>query len=450
MTAPAGWYDDPNQHGFKRWFDGERWTEHIQPVVTIPPAPPPPSRGQAVERRPLVNEALQQNTAQVVTVEPVLQSERERWLAFAGKEYEEMCQRFNAEKQSLEAQLGELRGQLYETQSAVNLQEVGLVFDGEHPTQTSVEFGAAVKQAQDTRKAMVKNKQAVTAATNWTVGDSATKGQKMVDDLSKLMLRAYNSEVDALVKSTSASNASAKAAQLGKKRDQIKKLGAMLSIEIHFQYHDLAVYEINTTGLWKAALAREKEQEKAHKEQLREEKKAREEIAREEAKLQKELDQYAQALVALESEPSSSPEEIERLRSKVQEVEAARDDVTRRAANTRAGHVYVISNPGSMGDGVVKIGMTRRLDPMDRVNELGDASVPFRFSVHALIFSDDAVALEAALHQRFAQSRINRVNMRREFFRVSPEAVREALVEFDAHLVEWTEEPSNEEWEASR
>jgi len=103
-----------------------------------------------------------------------------------------------------------------------------------------------------------------------------------------------------------------------------------------------------------------------------------------------------------------------------------------------------------MGEGVVKIGMTRRLDPLDRVNELGDASVPFRFSVHALIFADDAVELENALHQRFADYRLNRVNMRREFFRVQPEDVKAALIEFDAHLVEWSDEPVNEEWEASR
>jgi len=112
--------------------------------------------------------------------------------------------------------------------------------------------------------------------------------------------------------------------------------------------------------------------------------------------------------------------------------------------------VYVISNPGSFGETVVKIGMTRRLVPMDRVIELGDASVPFRFSLHALIFSDDAVALETALHQKFADRRINKINMRREFFRVHPTEVKDALVEFNAHMVEFDESPVNEEWAASQ
>jgi len=152
----------------------------------------------------------------------------------------------------------------------------------------------------------------------------------------------------------------------------------------------------------------------------------------------------------MRASPGATAEDVEAFRAEIAEVESAQADITLRAANTRAGHVYVISNPGSFGDGVVKIGMTRRLDPMDRINELGDASVPFRFSVHALIFSDDAVGLETELHRRFAAQRINRVNMRREFFRVSPETVRAALVEYNAHLVEWTAEPINEEWAVSR
>uniref|UniRef100_UPI000A8E548F GIY-YIG nuclease family protein n=1 Tax=Nocardioides jensenii TaxID=1843 RepID=UPI000A8E548F len=111
-----------------------------------------------------------------------------------------------------------------------------------------------------------------------------------------------------------------------------------------------------------------------------------------------------------------------------------------RVANIRAGYVYVISNIGAFGEGTVKIGMTRRLDPMDRIRELGDASVPFVFDVHALFFSDDAVGVEAMLHREFAEQRLNKVNPRKEFFRVDPTAVLDALqahkvsvLEFNTH-----------------
>jgi Meiotically up-regulated gene 113 len=125
--------------------------------------------------------------------------------------------------------------------------------------------------------------------------------------------------------------------------------------------------------------------------------------------------------------------------------------VDAREANVRAGYVYVISNIGVFGDQVVKIGMTRRLEPMDRVNELGDASVPFRFDVHALIFSDDAVGLERKLHREFEANRVNHVNLRREFFSVAPTDVRDALSRLDGqHLLEFHEEAEALEWRTSQ
>lgn len=135
---------------------------------------------------------------------------------------------------------------------------------------------------------------------------------------------------------------------------------------------------------------------------------------------------------------------------KLNEIQDALDGISRRAANIRAGHVYVISNVGAFGPQMVKIGMTRRLDPMDRVRELGDASVPFHYDVHAIVFSDDAVSLETRLHHQFAGRRVNLVNMRREFFRTSPAEVRDALLSYlDASIVSWVDEPEALEWRQS-
>ena len=121
--------------------------------------------------------------------------------------------------------------------------------------------------------------------------------------------------------------------------------------------------------------------------------------------------------------------------AELEKIQRAIEDVDYRAANIRAGYVYVISNIGSFGDGVVKIGLTRRVDPDVRVRELGDASVPFRFDTHALLFSKDAVGIEASLHQRLADRRVNRINTRREFFYATPEEVKAHLVEVAGELL---------------
>ena len=102
-------------------------------------------------------------------------------------------------------------------------------------------------------------------------------------------------------------------------------------------------------------------------------------------------------------------------------------DVDYRAANQKAGYVYIISNIGAFGENVYKIGMTRRLEPMERIDELGDASVPFNFDVHAMIFTDDAPGLEAALHNAFSNRKLNFVNQRREFFNVSLDEIKNVV-----------------------
>ena len=114
------------------------------------------------------------------------------------------------------------------------------------------------------------------------------------------------------------------------------------------------------------------------------------------------------------------------------------------------GYVYVISNVGAFGPNVVKIGMTRRLEPLDRVHELGDASVPFRYDVHVLHFSDDAITLENELHKAFADRRVNFVNERREFFFATPAEVREILMQKAGGILEFNQNPAAEEYFQSR
>ncbi|GII59095.1 hypothetical protein Pth03_74840 [Planotetraspora thailandica] len=187
-----------------------------------------------------------------------------------------------------------------------------------------------------------------------------------------------------------------------------------MNIHVSDDYHRLGVYELELTADYLAKVEEEKERIRAQREQQREEEAARREFEREKTRLRKEESHYRSALAKLleKGDEAGAAE----LKAKLEEIGAAVADVETREANIRAGYVYVISNVGAFGESVVKIGMTRRLEPEDRVRELGDASVPFKFDIHALIFSEDAVSLEGRLHDELGERRVNRVNLRREFF----------------------------------
>ncbi|RSN62442.1 DUF4041 domain-containing protein [Actinomadura sp. WAC 06369] len=352
--------------------------------------------------------------------------------------------RRDAEKTRI--RLENLRSGIVETEDTALLQEAG-IYEYQHPLADSVAYKAELAKVRDRIKSMARNNRAVVGATNWTVNGSAAQGGKMVRDFSKLMLRAYNAEADNLVRTMRPYKLQAAIDRLDKSAQTIERLGKTMDIRVSRQYRDVRITELRLTADHLAKLEEEKERVRAEREQQREEEKARKEFEREKARLLKERSHVEAALARLEERGDG--EGAAELRAKLADVDDAISDVEGRAAKARAGYVYVISNIGAFGERMVKIGMTRRLDPMDRVRELGDASVPFRFDVHALIFSEDAVGLEGDLHREFAERRVNRVNMRREFFYATPAEVRRALERIaGAHLVEYTETPEAVEFRA--
>ena len=176
--------------------------------------------------------------------------------------------------------------------------------------------------------------------------------------------------------------------------------------------------------------------------------KVQQEIQRERERLDKEKQHYLNALAALEAKGDT--EGAERMRAQLGDIDKAIEDVDYRAANVKAGYVYVISNLGAFGERMIKVGMTRRLDPIDRVKELSDASVPFNFDVHALFFSENAVEIETKMHQRLADRRVNRVNLRREFFYASPAEARDLLKALTGELLQFDEMPEAVEFHQSQ
>ena len=352
-----------------------------------------------------------------------------------------------AERDRLAAEVNHLRASVVVTEEQAVLQEVG-IYEYRHPLSDAVAYQAELSRIRDLIKSMGrKDGGAVLATTNWTVNGSQREGRAMVRDFSKLMLRAYNAEGDNLVRGMKPYKLASAIDRLTKVAVTIEKLGKTMDIRISELYHGVRVKELELTADYLELQAQQREREREERERLREERRAQQEMERERARLEKERQHYANALATLVSKGDDSG--ATRLQEQLAEIDKRIADVDYRAANIRAGYVYVISNLGSFGDKVVKVGLTRRLDPRERVRELGDASVPFKFDVHALFFSDDAVGIESKLHERLADRRVNLVNTRREFFYATPEEVKEHLMELTGELLEFEGRPEAVEFRQS-
>lgn len=328
------------------------------------------------------------------------------------------------------------------------LQDVG-IYRYHHPLEDAAAYKDRLRELELQVDDFVKGRRAVLAADMFTFGGSLAKGRRMVADLSKLMLRAYNAEADSCVRSLRSGNAVTATRRLERAVSAIEKLGAMMEMRINPDYHALRVAEIELTADYQMKVQEERERAREERELLREQRRAEQELAAERERLEKERAHYATALAGLRAAGDLAA--ADELAARLGQIDAAIEANDYRIANIRAGYVYVISNVGAFGPNVVKIGMTRRLEPRDRVRELGDASVPFTYDVHALFFSDDAVTLENELHKEFADRRMNWVNPRREFFFATPEEVRDVLaVKVGGGLLEFSSTPAAVEYFQSR
>jgi len=344
-------------------------------------------------------------------------------------------------------ELARVQRNIVATEDLALLQEAG-IYVYKHPLTDAVAYQIELTAINEQIKAMTrKDGGAVLATTSWSVNGSAAQGRTMVRDFSKLMLRAFNAEADNLVRGLKPYKLAAAIDRLRKVAEVIEKLGRTMSIRIAPDYLKVRVRELELTADFLQKEAEEKEAGRIEKERLREERKVQQEIERERVRLEKERQHYANALETLVANGDEAG--AARLREQLLDVQRAIEDVDYRAANIRAGYVYVISNLGSFGEQMVKVGMTRRLDPMDRIRELSDASVPFNFDVHALFFSKDAVGIETAMHTRLAERRVNLVNQRREFFRATPLEVKAHLAELAGELLQFNDVPEALEYRES-
>lgn len=339
-----------------------------------------------------------------------------------------------------------LQEKLHPMRVQVKLEEAGFT-EYDHPAKDSVELAAALRDLRKDVQMAVRSYSAVESLDDFEPPHTKSGRNKLAKDSARLALMAFNSQVDSIIEAASARNYEASLAKIFKAAEVVERQCTVTGVRIKPNYVELRARELQLAVDHLKAKQLEKELEKERKAELREQAKAERELQAERERLEKERQHYLNVLKTVEEIGDEA--ETARLKQQIVEIEKGINDVEKREANIRAGYVYVISNIGSFGERMVKIGMTRRLDPMDRVRELGDASVPFNFDVHALFFSDDAVGVETELHHRFAARRVNRINARREFFYTTPAEVREALKDIAGNLLEFTEEPEAEQYRLS-
>jgi uncharacterized protein DUF4041/Meiotically Up-regulated Gene 113 (MUG113) protein len=369
-----------------------------------------------------------------------LEAERRR-LREGIEQIQDQQTRGEAELRDIQVKTDKLREELASLDEEATLQSFGF-YKPRYDFASSEQYQSAIEKIRESQKAMISNKTAAICHIAWEVNGSRVEGRKQINQTLKLMLRAFNGECDAAIAKVKYNNMHVMEARILKSVEIVNKLAGVQQCYIAQDYLNLKLQELYLVHEYQEKVQEEKEEQRRIREQMREEEIARREIERALQEAEKDEGRYAEALRRAREEVEKAVGEkqqklygqIEELQRKLSEAQANRERAIARAQMTRSGHVYVISNIGSFGDDVFKIGLTRRLDPLDRVRELGDASVPFQFDVHAMIYSEDAPGLETKLHQIFNHRRANLVNERKEFFRVAIEEIAEVVSKHDASI----------------
>lgn len=269
----------------------------------------------------------------------------------------------------------------------------------------------------------------------------------------KQILRSFDTECNYFFSNLTFKNYQSYHNKLVKSFETLNRIYKVDNVEITTEYLQLKLEKLNLIYEKEKKIEEEREIQKEIKEQMKEEERVSRELENERKKLEKEERQFNNEVNSLfkrleksnnDIEKELYAEKIKQLENKISELQEDKKDVINRETNTRAGYVYVISNIGSFGENIFKIGMTRRLEPYDRIKELRDASVPFSFDVHAMIFSDDAPKLENVLHKHFRDREINKVNHRKEFFKVSIDEIESVVKTNHNNTVEFIKIPQAE------
>ncbi|WP_300350695.1 DUF4041 domain-containing protein [Clostridium sp.] len=349
-------------------------------------------------------------------------------IAALNDELKEVAGKLSISKEILSYQ--ELEKELYTFQ-------VG-IFAKQYDYRLSEEYNEQLKINRSNQKEFIKSGNAIINSGLNTLLDSNLKNSeknKLENSICKLVLRAFNDECDTILSKLTIANIANSRKRLDTAREQINKLIIVYNLSINLDYYKLKVDELQLQYEYLVKVQEEREEQREIKERIKEENRVQAEIMRLEKEAEKEEIIYQKALEKVRLELKDANEEeknnlelkIKSLEESLKKAEEKMQRAESMAQKTKSGYVYVISNVGSFGEDIYKIGLTRRLDPMERIKELSDASVPFKFDVHAMIYSEDAPALEKELHNHFSENRVNKVNLRKEFFNVKLADIEKAV-----------------------
>lgn len=390
--------------------------------------------------------------------EQMLSSARNEIFTFErqSKNLQEEVDRLKENIKQLDSAILSKEQEVVELNDKVLLQEFGLyapIFDFANSDQ----YKDKLDDIRQQQKNMILSKKAATCSQSWTVNGSEAQGRMMTEQNIKQILRCFNDECDMLVDKVKFNNVGAFIIKMRKSFEALNRMNTKNAVSLSWDYLQLKVEELQLAYEYALKKQEEKEEQKRIREQLREEAKLQKEIEEARRDIEKEQKHYTNALLKLnkqlevcdDTERYILTEKRKEIEQHLTDLDVAIKDIDYREANKKAGYVYIISNIGSFGENVYKIGMTRRLDPMERVDELGDASVPFKFDVHAMIFSDDAPRLEASLHRAFENKKVNMVNNRREFFKVTLNEIEAVVKSNYDKTVEFNRIPNAKQYRES-
>lgn len=320
----------------------------------------------------------------------------------------------------------------------ISMQDYG-IYEPKYTFASALVYKDMLKAKRDQQKHMIKSKTAVEYNENWTVNGSKVEGKKMLNNNIRQILRSFNNECEVLIDKVTYQNFDSVKKRIIKVHADLNKLNTTQQVSITFQYLDLKIDELYLAYEYARKKEEEKEAMRLQREQEREEKKLAKEIEQKKKIVDKEISHYNNLIQSLknkvenavsEEERINLEKEIEETKKNIQEKEHEKQDLDYREAHSSAGYVYIISNIGAFGEDVLKIGVTRRLEPIERIKELSSASVPFVYDIHALIFSYEAYELETELHNYFEKYRVNKVNNRKEFFKVPITEIESKLQDY--------------------
>ena len=303
--------------------------------------------------------------------------------------------------------------------------------------------------------ALLRNKQKDMIKQDKALIVTSTEKKQVVNKQKQQILRCFNTECNDIIGKVTVKNIDTSRNKLTKSFDTINKIFEVDGVQIAPRYLETKYDELSLVFSYMKRLEKEAEDKRIHREVMIQEEKARRDYERAKQQYDKDIKQTQNEVNKLMKYMQKSQDDIEKqlyidkireLEAQINDLKAAKEDVENRERNAQAGYVYIISNIGSFGENVYKIGMTRRLEPMDRIKELSSASVPFVFDVHALIFSDNAPALETTLHHYFEKQRVNKINNRKEFFRVDLEEIKKVVLENHNATVNFVDIPDAVEY----